>query len=282
MIFVLTLAALASDDLAQKLEAEAPAARARLKTCRHDRCARADAARAAFLVALDTYVTTGRADGALAAAVRQLDPELFRDLPDVLVEAATEEPGWVHTRVVDEPAVVVAAREGKLKPGFYRSLEELRTNTPSVAWTDPELRPSNAVEVEGSVIVHYQLAREDVRDLGRPRIVGLSDGTDVYVVYKGGRRRAGAELYPVSLAGDAAVYEVGAIFPLPVGPVPLLLPTRELRELDLADGSDELLTLDAVRERLADRPELLAAFEDEERPRAMMREYAVRALRPSR
>lgn len=90
-----------------ELAAAAPEAREQLKTCEVVGCARRDAAEAAWLVAVDAYIDRGVADGALAATVRVLDPGLFRELPDVVRDAATEPLPWA-TRVggVGEPEPV--------------------------------------------------------------------------------------------------------------------------------------------------------------------------------
>lgn len=76
-----------------ELADELPAARAQLTACETS-CAHADGARAAFLLAVGTYVQEGVADGALAATVRALDPEMFATLPDVVRDAASEPLPW--------------------------------------------------------------------------------------------------------------------------------------------------------------------------------------------
>lgn len=75
------------------LEAELPKARAQLAACEAS-CTPEEGARAAYLVAVGTYVQEGVADGALAATVRLLDPERFATLPDVVRDAATEPLPW--------------------------------------------------------------------------------------------------------------------------------------------------------------------------------------------
>ncbi|MCB9677750.1 MAG: hypothetical protein H6737_21770 [Alphaproteobacteria bacterium] len=71
-----------------------PGAERQLASCEARGCPRHVAARAAWLIALDTYLSTGVADGELAATVAELDADLFASFPDVLREAATEPLAW--------------------------------------------------------------------------------------------------------------------------------------------------------------------------------------------
>lgn len=79
-----------------ELAAELPGARVQLDACATEGCDREEAARAAWLLALGTYVETGVADGELSATVRVLDPALWSQLPPVLLDAATDPAGWAQ------------------------------------------------------------------------------------------------------------------------------------------------------------------------------------------
>ncbi|MCA9572400.1 MAG: hypothetical protein KC656_31390, partial [Myxococcales bacterium] len=100
-----------------------------LESCADVGCARGEGARAAFLLAVHTYLEEGIADGTLAATVRELDRELYGDLPDVLQRASTEPLPWAlrvggvePERVVgdlvatDVRAVLVDRAEGRGEP----------------------------------------------------------------------------------------------------------------------------------------------------------------------
>jgi hypothetical protein len=79
-----------ADETMAFLEQEAPRAEALLEQCAVDGCDRAEAADAAFVLAMDAYLGAGEADGVLAATVRALSTEVFADLPEVVQRAATE------------------------------------------------------------------------------------------------------------------------------------------------------------------------------------------------
>ena len=110
LIWMLGLAAAVSVD---EVAAEMPQAREFLEACATDGCHRQEGARAAWLLALGTYLQTGKADGALAATVRVLDVELFDQLPDAVREGATAPFGWANR---------VGGPEGASTPG-RRSVE---------------------------------------------------------------------------------------------------------------------------------------------------------------
>jgi hypothetical protein len=97
MMWILTIA-LAMAATPEEVAAELPAARLQLEACAEGGCERSDGARAAWVVALGTYLETGVADGAVAATVRELDSQLYSDLPDVLQKSASEPLSWA-TRV---------------------------------------------------------------------------------------------------------------------------------------------------------------------------------------
>ncbi len=78
----------------EQLAAAVPEARETLEACASTGCPRADGARAAYVMAVHTYVDEGVADPALAGTVRALDPDLFDTLPDVVRDAAGAPQEW--------------------------------------------------------------------------------------------------------------------------------------------------------------------------------------------
>lgn len=83
-------------------------ARDELARCELEGCDPAEAAEAAWALALDTYVSRGVADGRLAATVEALDPELFESLPEVVREAVTIPLDWVEELDVRVPPETLA------------------------------------------------------------------------------------------------------------------------------------------------------------------------------
>lgn len=92
MIWMTLAFATTPEDLAAQL----PEARAQLTAC-EQACKPEAGARAAFVVAVGTYVETGVADGTLAATVQALDPALFAKLPPVIQEASSTPLAWART-----------------------------------------------------------------------------------------------------------------------------------------------------------------------------------------
>jgi len=264
MLLTLSLVALA-EPLPTELASAAPEARATLDACAADGCTSAEGARAAWLIALHTYVTTGVADGSLAAAVKLLDPALHTELPDVLIEATGTAPSWAQDLAspVDLP-ILVAAREGTLRPGFYRDFDEMKANAPSLPWTSPEVAAEQAVVSQGRVIVQYALPREARRAL--PKILGFSDGADVWIAVDGEPRRPGTWFAKITFAGPVGLFATGTSLPLSVGPVALVLPLVDTRVIQWQEGDVLVLNRARVRELLVDRPDLLAAFDDDRDP----------------
>lgn len=80
----------------EELSAAMPAAQEVVAQCETTGCSREAGAQAAFVLAVGTYVTDGRADGDLAATVRLLDGDLFAALPDVVQAAATTPQEWAE------------------------------------------------------------------------------------------------------------------------------------------------------------------------------------------
>lgn len=106
-----------------------PEARTVLAECAEVGCDHADGARAAWLVALGTYLETGTADSELAATVALLDPDLFAELPDVVQQAATDPAAWALEPAIDLEIVAPNADAAALLPiggplprGFERIL----------------------------------------------------------------------------------------------------------------------------------------------------------------
>ena len=93
-----------------ELAAAVPGAQEQLEQCRLVGCDADDGARAAWVLAVDTYVREGRADAALAGTVRALDADLFADLPDVVRDAAGQPLEWV----VQEPQTPPLALEPRV------------------------------------------------------------------------------------------------------------------------------------------------------------------------
>ncbi|MBX2796318.1 MAG: hypothetical protein KTR31_01575 [Myxococcales bacterium] len=279
--FVLATAAVAAEaPSAEELSAAAPHAWAQLYTCATEGCAPEDASRAAWLAVLHRYVAEGVADGTLAALVRQLDPELFAALPDVLANGATAPPAWALTEAppaariavgADWPPITMARHEGTLVPGFYRSMEELRDNAPSVPWTSPELTPTRSSTVDGHVSVLYGLARREVPKVGK--VVGFSDGTAVYLSVGGRLGRASSVSFAeLTVVGPVAFYTSGNVIPI-AGATPIVVPIGEQHLLELHSGEHSSLNPKRMRALLADHSELLASFEAESDKREVMLDY---------
>ena len=111
LLWMLTALAATPEELAES----ARPALEQLAACADHGCGPDEGAHAAFLVALYTYHTEGRADGPLAATVRYLDPALFRQLPDVIRDVATQPLEWApHTLGVR--ARMPAALFGDMEP----------------------------------------------------------------------------------------------------------------------------------------------------------------------
>ncbi len=105
MLFWISLAwAATPEDLSEAV----PEALGQLETCASYGCTPKEAAEAAWVVALNTYLSNGVADGTLAATVRELDPELFASFPDVLQSTATEPAAWTPRPGEHQDAVAQA------------------------------------------------------------------------------------------------------------------------------------------------------------------------------
>lgn len=92
MIWILAALATSPDDLAEVL----PDAKHQLQACAAAGCLRAEGAKAAWIVAMSTYLEEGHADGQLIGTVQVLDRDLFTTLPDVLQAAAAEPADWTQ------------------------------------------------------------------------------------------------------------------------------------------------------------------------------------------
>lgn len=181
MISLLMAAALAAtpEELAEAM----PAAEDQLLRCATDGCTRDEGARAAFVVAVGTYVAEGEADGALAATVRVLDPALFSDLPDVLQASAAEPLHWATwvggRQVVENPA---------------RPLPELEEKLPAEPYIRDPTKPLgelwvHVTDVEGNVVPTARIRFVDEQDTHRVHsetgmwtasMLYLPDGTERY------------------------------------------------------------------------------------------------------
>jgi hypothetical protein len=106
MCLLFWLTSLARCASPEELLAREPAAAAQLDACERRGCGPTEGASAAWVIALATYLRDGVADGALSAAVRDLDPTLFAALPDVVRAAAGDPPAWVALAAA-EPAADV-------------------------------------------------------------------------------------------------------------------------------------------------------------------------------
>lgn len=119
------------EDVADQLDD----ARDQLAVCARSGCERADGARAAFVASVGTYLRDGRADGTLAATVRELDGALFAKLPDVVRDAATAPQEWVGR--VGGVAPTGASPEDRVA----RSMQARLDHTPRVfVLDDPDRR----------------------------------------------------------------------------------------------------------------------------------------------
>lgn len=179
-----------------------------------DDCESHNVAWAAWVVAVQRYVEEGVADGALAAGVDVLDPALFRALPDVLRDSVTEPPGWMLAFAVEPPPaselqvlghpIVWASRTGTLKPGFYRNLDELRDNAPSIPLDGAQFRRDfwgHGWSVMYTELFHPRFGRK----IGK--VLGYCDGQNVWI---NTRARPGnatiLRFAPVTFAGPYAYY----------------------------------------------------------------------------
>ncbi|MEN0061157.1 MAG: hypothetical protein AAGA48_03350 [Myxococcota bacterium] len=259
------------------LEAAIPEAQEALRACaQNETCTRANAAQAAWLVALHRYLADGVADGELAATVQALNPDLFDDLPDVLRRSVTEPREWALALMGEPlPPLAMAMRAGGLEPGFYASFDELAANAPSTSWTSV------------GATVEELLTR--ACDLSNPRgklenikVFGFSDGERVFVnssrVSTSLRTACFAE---AEIIGPWARLDTVTPFMLMVGSVPLWLSAEETVLLDLRSGRFRNPSRRLLRAELANDPEKLDELANR-RPRGEDRIEVLREIYENR
>ena len=285
MIVMVLGSALAAPISAERLAAAAPSAVAQLEVCAHAAaaCDPDAAARAAWLVAVHIYVSEGIADGQLAATVKVLHPELFGDLPSVVREAASSPFEWTDA-VLDEPvpqavikpptatgpAIARAAAEGRLVPGVYWSLAELRDNAPHEPWPNAVIEAGRDSAMFDGFVDVYKIDRPVAKTLGP--IAGFCDGERVYI-HVDGMGKATGKFVPLDFVGPWAYYEtVGETYSYSNGGVQRWT-YRERNLMALDDGTHFVFNKRLLRRLIGADEGLLAKFNRETGKRRKMRGY---------
>lgn len=128
MIWILAAVAASPEDLTAAL----PDAKRQLQACATAGCSRTRGAKAAWIVAMSTYIEEGHADARLAGTVEVLDSALFSTLPDVLQAAAGEPADWtrrvggpdVHEALGNVQILRVPANTPPMAEGSFKAMEE--------------------------------------------------------------------------------------------------------------------------------------------------------------
>jgi hypothetical protein len=163
-----------------------------------------------------------------------------------------------------------------LKPGIYRSFEELKYNNPSVEFSYRITSRSRKINQDQVNFYSIDIDKRKAKEAGK--VIGFSDGKEVYISRNSQSLRPGTEFVKAEILDRYYYFQDIETIIVPSGTTVVSVPKLVQKIMDMNTGKITTLNIQNLKELMADNPGLIAGFDRETQKNRKLKEYLIRYL----